>query len=227
MALRGEANRRLVPTRLLQQFTGNACSTSRAVRNARFHFRSLYYCTALTRPHSRLSRTALQDLEVWTHFQYDSQLNSVPLFTSPTSRTLYTDASSGVGWGGVLPPLQVQELVSSGRSGPSRDVDCTTPSRGGGDPRSPLAHEHQRSLTLGRGPAPAAHQLQGTAGCSPQSVGLTIGPPRTSRLAVLRQHHRRPAPSQGDKPFATGCWTGTLVADSFGKVCYCPLALRL
>ena len=191
MALRGEANRRLVPTRLLQQFTGNACSTSRAVRNARFHFRSLYYCTALTRPHSRLSRTALQDLEVWTHFQYDSQLNSVPLFTSPTSRTLYTDASSGVGWGGVLPPLHMQEL------------------------------------TLGRGPAPAAHQLQGTAGCSPQSVGLTIGPPRTSRLAVLRQHHRRPAPSQGDKPFATGCWTGTLVADSFGKVCYCPLALRL
>jgi hypothetical protein len=81
-------NRRLVPTRLLQQFTGTACATSRAVRNARFHLRSLYDCTALTRPHSRLSRTALQDLEVWVHFQYDSQLNCVLLFTSPTSRTL-------------------------------------------------------------------------------------------------------------------------------------------
>jgi hypothetical protein len=113
MALRGEAarNRRLVPTRLLQQFTGTACSTSRAVRNARFHLRSLYDCTALTRPHSRLSRTALQDLEVWTHFQYDSQLNGVPLFTSPTSSALYTDASDGVGWGGVLPPLPVQERL--------------------------------------------------------------------------------------------------------------------
>ena len=113
LALRGEAarNRRLVPTRLLQQFTGTACSTSRAVRNARFHLRSLYDCTALTRPHSRLSRTALQDLEVWAHFQYDSQLNGVPLFTSPTSRALYTDASGGVGWGGVLPPLPVQERL--------------------------------------------------------------------------------------------------------------------
>jgi hypothetical protein len=56
-------------------------------------------------PHSRLSRTALQDLEVWAHFQYDSQLNGVPLFTSPTSHSIYTDASGGVGWGGVLPQL--------------------------------------------------------------------------------------------------------------------------
>jgi hypothetical protein len=113
MALRGEAarNRRLVPTRLLQQFTGTACSTSLAVRNARFHLRSLYDCTVLTRPHSRLSRTALQDFDVWAHFQYDSQLNGIPLFTSPTSRALYTDASGGVGWGGVLPPLPVQERL--------------------------------------------------------------------------------------------------------------------
>jgi hypothetical protein len=129
MALRSEAarNRRLVPTRLLQQFTGTACSTSRVVLNARFHLRSLYDCTALTRPHSRLSRT-VQDLEVWAHFQYDSQLNGVPLFTSPTSVAMYIDASGGVGWGGVLPPLPVQER---------------------------LCHEHQRSLTLGCGPAPA------------------------------------------------------------------------
>ena len=50
---------------------------------------------------------------------------------------------------------------------------------------------------------PAAHQLQGTARGSPQSVGLAIGPARTSCPVVLRQHHSRPAPSQGDKPFAT------------------------
>ncbi len=104
-------NRRLVPTRLLQQFTGTACSTSWAVRNARFHLRSLYDCTALTRPHSRLSRTALQDLELWAHFQYDGQLNDVPLFTPPTSHALYTDASGGVGWVGMLPPLPVQERL--------------------------------------------------------------------------------------------------------------------
>ena len=58
MALRGEAarNRRLVPTRMLQQFTGTACSTSRAVCNTRFHLRSLYNCRTLTWPNSRLSR---------------------------------------------------------------------------------------------------------------------------------------------------------------------------
>ena len=94
-------------------------------------------------------------------------------------------------------------LVSIARRGPSRDVDGTTPLRGGGAPRSPLAHERQRSRTLGRGPAPAAHQLQGTSRCSPQSVGLELGPTRTSCLAVLRQHHSRPAPSQGDKLIAT------------------------
>jgi hypothetical protein len=36
----------------------------------------------------------------------------------------------------------------------------------------------------------------------------------------------RKAMSPKGVPLA-GCWTGTLVADSFGKVCYCPLALRL
>ncbi len=113
VALRCEAarNRRLVGTRLLQQFTGTACSTSRAVRNARFHLRSLYDCTSLHRPLSRLSRTALQDLATWADFQFDSPLNGVPIFVSPTSRALYTDASGGVGWGGVLPTTAVQQQL--------------------------------------------------------------------------------------------------------------------
>ena len=189
-----------MPTRLLQQFTGTACSTSRAVRNARFHLSSLYDCTALTRPHWRLSRTALKDLEVWTHFQYDSQINCGPLFTSPTSHRCFGRRGMGRR---VASTTSAGTLVSSVRRSPSRDVHGTTPSRGGGDPRRPLTHDHQRHQTLGLGPVPAAHQLQGAARCSSQSVGLAFGPPRTSSLAVLRQHHRRPAPSQGDKPFAT------------------------
>ena len=113
VALRCESarNRRLVGTRLLQQFTGTACSTSRAVRNARFHLRSLYDCTSLHRPLSRLSRTALQDLATWADFQFDSTLNGVPIFVSATSRALYTDASGGVGWGGVLPAAAVQQKL--------------------------------------------------------------------------------------------------------------------
>lgn len=113
VALRCESarNKRLVATRLLQQFTGTACSTSRAVRNARFHLRSLYDCTSLHRPFSRLSRTALQDLATWADFQFESPLNGVPIFVSPTSRALYTDASGGVGWGGVLPSTAVQRQL--------------------------------------------------------------------------------------------------------------------
>jgi hypothetical protein len=113
VALRCESarNRRLVGTRLLQQFTGTACSTSRAVRSARFHLRSLYDCTSLHRPFSRLSRTALQDLATWADFQFDGPLNGVPIFRSPTSRALYTDASGGVGWGGVLPTEAVQQQL--------------------------------------------------------------------------------------------------------------------
>ena len=43
--------------------------------------------------------------------RYCTYLYYFPLFTSPTSRALYTDASGGVGWGGVLPPLPVQERL--------------------------------------------------------------------------------------------------------------------
>jgi len=59
-------NRRLVDTKLLQQFCGVACSMTRAVPAARLHLRSLYDCTSLHRPCSRLNRTALQDLTFWT-----------------------------------------------------------------------------------------------------------------------------------------------------------------
>ena len=73
--------------------------------------RSLYDCTSLHRPFSRLSRTALQDLATWADFQFDGPLNGVPIFRSPTSRALYTDASGGVGWGGVLPTEAVQQQL--------------------------------------------------------------------------------------------------------------------
>ncbi len=106
VALLGEArrNQRLVPTQLLRQFTGTACSTSRAVRPARFHLRSLYDCTHLAGPRSRLSRPALHDLEFWAQFVLDHPDNGVPLWGPATTRALYTDASGSVGWGGVLPP---------------------------------------------------------------------------------------------------------------------------
>ena len=65
LALLREARRhqRLVSTQLLRQFTGTACSTSRAVRPARFHLRSHYDCTLLAGTHSRLSRPALHALQ--------------------------------------------------------------------------------------------------------------------------------------------------------------------
>ena len=105
LALLREArrNQRLVPTQLLRQFTGTACSTSRAVRPARFHLRSLYDSTHLAGPRSRLSRPALHDLQFWAGFTFDSEDNGVPLWSSATTRVLYTDASGSVGWGGVLP----------------------------------------------------------------------------------------------------------------------------
>ena len=113
LALLREArrNQRLVPTQLLRQFTGTACSTSRAVRPARFHLRALYDCTHLAGPRSRLSRTALHDLQFWAAFTFESVDNGVPLWASPTTRALYTDASGSVGWGGVLPPEEEQRRL--------------------------------------------------------------------------------------------------------------------
>ena len=113
LALLREARRhqRLVPTQLLQQFTGTACSTSRAVRCARFHLRSLYDCTHLACAHSRLSRPALHDLQFWADFTFECADNGVPIWASATSRALYTDASGSVGWGGVLPPEAEQRRL--------------------------------------------------------------------------------------------------------------------
>jgi len=73
LALLREARRHqcLVPTQLLRQFTGTTCSTSRAVRTARFHPRSLYDCTHLAGPRSRLSRPALYDLQFWAEFTFE------------------------------------------------------------------------------------------------------------------------------------------------------------
>lgn len=109
-------NRRLVDTKLLQQFCGVACSMTRAVPAARLHLRSLYDCTSLHRPCSRLNRTALQDLTFWTQITGTHPDNGVPLFQSPTSKVLYTDASGGIGWGGVLPTEHAQRELCRARS---------------------------------------------------------------------------------------------------------------
>ena len=117
LALLREARRhqRLVPTQLIRQFTVTACSTSHALRPARFHLRLLYDCAHLADTHSRLSRPALHDLQFWADFTFECPDNGVPLWTSATSRTLYTDASGSVmlqvGWGGVLPPEAEQRKL--------------------------------------------------------------------------------------------------------------------
>ena len=104
-------NRRLVDSKLLQQFCGVACSMTRAVPAARLRLRSLYDCTALNRPLSRLNCTALHDLTFWAQLTGTSPDNGVPLFQSPTSKVLYTDASGGIGWGGVMPAEPVQRAL--------------------------------------------------------------------------------------------------------------------
>ena len=109
-------NRRLVDTHLLQQFCGVACSMTRAVPAARLHLRSLYDCTSLHRALSRLNRTALHDLTFWSQLTATHPDNGVPLFQSPSSKVLYTDASGGVGWGGVLPTADVQRKLCRARA---------------------------------------------------------------------------------------------------------------
>jgi len=118
VALRCEVarNRRLVPTQLLQQFCGAACSTSKAVPSARLHLRALYDCTSLHRPLSRLNRTALHDLHFWAELRPGNPANGVPLFKSPTSQVLYTDASGGTGWGGVLPAEPARRALCQARA---------------------------------------------------------------------------------------------------------------
>ena len=105
VALRCEAKRgqRFVPTRLLQQFTGTAQSTSKAVPRCQFHLRALYDCTALARERSKLTRQALHDLDFWAQFHYNSSDNGIPLWRPASTRVLYTDASGKTGWGGVIP----------------------------------------------------------------------------------------------------------------------------
>ena len=112
IALRCEAKRgqRFVPTRLLQQFTGTAQSTSKAVPRCQFHLRALYDCTALTRERSKLTRQALHDVDFWAQFHYNSSDNGVPLWRPASTRVLYTDASGKTGWGGVVPD---ESLASS------------------------------------------------------------------------------------------------------------------
>mgnify|MGYP006140333087 FL=1 len=109
-------NRRLVDSSLLRQFAGVACSTQQAVRSARFHLRAIYDCLAFNRPLSRLDRAALHDLRFWSSFELTSEANGIPIFRSPSSRALYTDASGGIGWGGVMPSDTVQQRLCRARA---------------------------------------------------------------------------------------------------------------
>ena len=53
----------------------------------------------------------MQDLATRANFQFDSPWNGVLIFPSPTSLAPYTDASGGVGWGGILPTTAVQQRL--------------------------------------------------------------------------------------------------------------------
>ena len=53
----------------------------------------------------------MQDLATWANLQFDSPWNGVLIFPSPTSLAPYTDASGGVGWGGILPTTAVQQRL--------------------------------------------------------------------------------------------------------------------
>ena len=98
----GKRNRRLVPVRRIAAFAGLAQSVYLALPCARMFLRSLHDCVATKRgweSRVRLSRQAIRDLGWWTLLPQESIGRS--LWTSPTTRTVSSDAS-GHSWGGTF-----------------------------------------------------------------------------------------------------------------------------
>jgi hypothetical protein len=99
---------RRVESDLLRSFLGKVSSIGGACDQARFRLRALHDRHELWKPLSILDRAALRDLRWWSDFHYSSSVNGVPLWSSPPTRAIWTDASSELGYGSIL---QVPHVV--------------------------------------------------------------------------------------------------------------------
>ena len=93
---------RRVPSDLLRSFLGKVSSIGGACDQARFRLRVLHDRQELWKPLSILDRATLRDLQWWADFHYSSTVNGVPLWPSPPTRAIWTDASSELGYGSIL-----------------------------------------------------------------------------------------------------------------------------
>ena len=95
-------SRRLLPARLLAQFTGLCQSVYLACPSARLYLRALHDCLKTRRSwgsNVRLSRQALRDLDWWQGLA--GRHNGRTIWRSPDQAELHSDASL-FAWGGVL-----------------------------------------------------------------------------------------------------------------------------
>lgn len=99
---RSAKSARRVPSDLLRSFLGKVSSIGVACEQARFRLRSLHDRHELWKPLSTLDRAALRDLQWWAEFHYSAPANGVPLWPSPPTRAIWTDASSELGYGSIL-----------------------------------------------------------------------------------------------------------------------------
>jgi len=95
-------NRRLLPARLVAQFTGLCQSVYLACPPARLYLRALHDCLKTRSSWAgnvRLSRQALRDLQWWA--ELPKEHNGRTIWRSPDQAILHSDASL-FAWGGVL-----------------------------------------------------------------------------------------------------------------------------
>jgi hypothetical protein len=89
-------NRRLICSKDLQRFTGQAVSALSAIPLALFRLRSLYNCQERFRPRSFLTQRAIDDLLYWRHMSTSHPDNMHILWPDVPTTALTTDASGSI-----------------------------------------------------------------------------------------------------------------------------------
>ena len=95
-------NRRLICSKDLQRFTGQAVSALSAIPLALFRLRSIYNCQERFRPRSFLTQRAIDDLLYWRHMSTSHPDNMQILWPEVPTTALTTDASGSTGFGRIL-----------------------------------------------------------------------------------------------------------------------------